>query len=79
MECHLRSTISDDGGWEGVNVKFEDDRVVWNFEVEDTEYNFEFDSLEYEREIRSMENELARSTHGLELEPSGIFFPESWG
>lgn len=72
------SGIADEGGWEGVDVKFEGDRVVWDFEVEDMTYHFEFHSQEYEREIRWLEDELAGLTEEFELEPSELFFPESW-
>lgn len=80
--CYLiftsASGIADEGGWEGVQVKFDGDRVVWNFEVEDETYHFEFDAKEYEREIRSMENKLVALTKEFELEPAEVFFPETW-
>lgn len=80
--CYLiftsASGIADEGGWEGVQVKFDGDRVVWDFDVEDESYHFEFDSQQYEREIRSMENKLVTLTKEFELEPTEVFFPETW-
>lgn len=80
--CYLiftsASGIADDGGWEGVEVNFEGDRVAWNFEVEDETYHFEFDAQQYEREIRSLEKKLAALTQDFELEPTEVFFPEAW-
>ena len=80
--CYLiftsASGIADDGGWEGVKVNFDDNRVVWDFETEDKNYHFEFDSHQYEREIKSFEKELAVLTQDVELEPTEIFYPETW-
>lgn len=70
--------VADEGGWEGVKVKFIEDRVDWNFHVEDAEYHFEFDLVKYEKEIRKYQKILATSKQKLELEPSQVFFPESW-
>ncbi len=72
------SGIADEGGWEGVQVNFVRDRVVWDFEVENEVYYFEFDSQQYEREIRSMEHKLVALTQQFELEPAEVFFPETW-
>ena len=72
------SGIADEGGWEGVDVKFERNIVTWSFEVEDMQYGFNFDEIEYEMEIRKMEQELKILTKNFELEPSAVFFPESW-
>jgi hypothetical protein len=72
------SGIADEGGWEGVDVKFERNIVTWSFEVEDMQYGFNFDGIEYEMEIRKMEQELKILTKTFELEPSAVFLPESW-
>lgn len=72
------SGIADEGGWEGVQVNFVRDLVVWDFEVENEVYYFEFDSQQYEREIRSMEHMLVALTQQFELEPAEVFFPETW-
>lgn len=72
------SGIADDGGWEGVEVNYEGNRVTWDFEVEDEVYHFEFDSQQYEKEIRALEVELAALTEKFELEPAEVYFPESW-
>jgi len=72
------SGIADEGGWEGVDVKFERNIVTWNFEIEDIHYGFSFDEIEYEMEIRKIEQELKILTKTFELEPSAVFFPESW-
>ena len=80
--CYLiftsASGIADEGGWEGVQVEFDGDRVVWDFEVEDETYHFEFDSQQYEREIRSLESKLVALTKEFDLEPAEVFFPETW-
>lgn len=80
--CYLiftsASGIADDGGWEGVDVNFSSDKVNWDFIVEDSSYHYEFDFQEYEREILSLSKELSRLRTKYEVEPTEVFFPESW-
>ncbi len=72
------SGIADDGGWDGVLVSFNDEIVSWEFEVEDEKYHFEFNRLKYEEAILNVNVELDNISKELELEPTEIFFPESW-
>jgi len=74
------SGIADDGGWEGVAVSHKNGIINWDFEVENENYHFEFDKNQYKRTIKEMEMEIetTNSTSDLELEPVGVFFPESW-
>lgn len=72
------SGIADDGGWEGVAVSHQNNIIKWDFEVENENYHFEFDKNQYEKAIKEMEIEITNSSSDLELEPMGVFFPESW-
>lgn len=72
------SGIADEGGWEGVTVRFEGKKVHWDFEVEDTKFHFEFEANQYKNAIRKLEGDIAINAGKLKLEPAEIFFPESW-
>ncbi|SCC90888.1 hypothetical protein SCG7109_BN_00040 [Chlamydiales bacterium SCGC AG-110-M15] len=72
------SGIADDGGWDGVNVLYKDDSVSWSFRVDSTSYKFEFNESQYRNEIIKLEREVVNLSPAIELEPSAIFFPESW-
>lgn len=74
------SGIADDGGWEGVSVSHKNGIIYWDFEVENETYHFEFDKNQYRKIIKDMEMEIetTNSSSDLELEPTGVFFPESW-
>ena len=72
------SGVADDGGWEGVTVTFDNRIVYWDFEVEDENYHFEFECSQYENTIRKLEKNILLASNELEIEPSDLFFPESW-
>lgn len=74
------SGIADDGGWEGVTISHQNKIINWDFEIENKNYHFEFDKSQYEKAIQEMEIEIEtiNSSSDLELEPMGVFFPESW-
>ncbi|WP_330924929.1 hypothetical protein [Candidatus Sororendozoicomonas aggregata] len=78
--CYLiftsASGIADDGGWEGVTVTYMNDVVNWDFEIEDIEYHYEFDLQQYKKQIMSLELSLEKVIN--EVEPTEIYFPESW-
>jgi len=75
------SGVADDGGWEGVTVRFDHEVVYWDFDVEDESYHFEFERSQYDYAIRKLVREIALVSNEVkvELEPADIFFPESWG
>jgi hypothetical protein len=72
------SGIADDGGWEGVEVRYDNGTVVWKFEVEDEIYRFDFHESEYRDAIHELEKKINMLPADLRLEPTEIFFPESW-
>ncbi|AXY58810.1 hypothetical protein [Acinetobacter sp. WCHAc010052] len=69
--------IADDGGWEGINIVHEKDRILWVFEHADKRYSFQFKYLEYLNEINKIELKLKEHSNVI-LEPRSVIFPEHW-
>lgn len=80
--CYLiftsASGIADDGGWEGVDVSFNNGIVTWSFEVDDEDYHFSFDEYEYRNAINELQQKASDLPSALDFEPTEVFFPESW-
>lgn len=81
--CYLiftsASGIADDGGWEGVKVNYNNNGTVsWEFIIEDKKYYFEFPECEYRNAIQALEKKINNLPEDIKLEPTEVFFPESW-
>jgi len=72
------SGIADEGGWGGVDVKFDDDSVTWSFLAGDEKYHFVFSRDNYIRAISSLEQKVDALPNNLVIEPEHVFFPEEW-
>jgi hypothetical protein len=68
--------FADEGGWDGVDVKYNEETVEWVFEISNIKYFFIFDVLTY----RSVFIELEKTIKNLDLkiEPSSVIFPFDW-
>lgn len=65
--------IAEDGGWEGVFVKHEENAIQWVIDIGRKIYRYTFDKNEYCDEIESLRN-IINMTH-LPLEPTQVIFP----
>ncbi len=72
------SGIADDGGWEGVQIKSGENVISWDFLVENKKFHYEFNRSQYFKEIKRICSELENIDKDLELEPTELFYPESW-
>jgi hypothetical protein len=72
------SGIADDGGWVGVDVKYDEKFVYWDFFVGDEKFKLTFDSDSYRSEIEKILVRIANLPSEIELEPSQVVFPEDW-
>jgi hypothetical protein len=72
------SGIADEGGWEGVEVRYDKGTVSWAFSIEDKQYRFVFNENEYRDAIKNLKKDVKALPQGQQLEPTEVFFPESW-
>lgn len=66
--------IADCGGWDKIDVKHVEDKVLWKFDYANQHFQFEFDQLYYKGEIERMQFEL--NLQKTVLEPKYVIEPE---
>lgn len=66
--------VADCGGWNKINVKHENQKIIWKFDYNDQKYFFEFNTLFYKDEIERMRFEINKNK--LTLQPEFIMDPE---
>jgi hypothetical protein len=68
--------IAEDGGWEGVQVRYDDMKVHWTFDAGDLGIHYSFCRTEYENEIQSIAESIQNTD--LEVQPSGVIYPPGY-
>ncbi|MGP5494670.1 hypothetical protein ACTXMK_10120 [Psychrobacter celer] len=66
--------IADEGGWEGVNIAFKNNSVLWTIEIGGSNLVFEFDNIQYRSEIMKV----VEAKKDYPLEPTNLYLPEHW-
>jgi len=66
--------VADCGGWDKVQVKYEEDSVKWKFAYNERKYEFEFEHMFYKGEIERILFEVEKRK--IKLSPQYITHPE---
>lgn len=66
--------IADEGGWEGVNIAFKNNSVLWTIEIDGSNLVYEFDAIQYRSEIMKV----VEAKKDYPLEPTSLYLPEHW-
>lgn len=65
--------ITEEGGWEGVDVKHTIDRIEWTFEGYPEDYYFSFDREDYIEQIQELRNQI-QNLKSFTLKPNNVIF-----
>lgn len=72
------SGIADVGGYGGVEVTHEGDRIRWHIAIENGVAKIEFDRERYGKEIERVRTILSQLPPHIEVEPLQVVYPERW-